>query len=211
MSLVVDGTVERGGFGRAVALTAEPGRPVGLTGPNGSGKSTTLRAIAGLDRLSSGRITLDDVVLDAPGVFVPAEERRIGVVFQDSRLFPHLSARDNVAFGLRCAGLSRRDALHRADDLLARVGATRVAERRPATLSGGEAQRVALARAVATGPRVLLLDEPFASVDAPSRPDLRAMLASLVRDLGICTLVVSHDERDLGDLVTDIVHLGPDR
>lgn len=211
MSLVLAGTVERGGFARAVSLTAEPGRPVGLTGPNGSGKSTTLRAISGLDRLSSGRITLDGTELDAPGVFVPAEDRRIGVVFQDLRLFPHLSARDNVAFGLRCAGPSRRDAHARAGELLAEVGASHVADRRPATLSGGEAQRVALARAFANGPRVLLLDEPFASVDAPSRTDLRGLVARMVRDRNICAVVVSHDARDLDELVTDIVHLGPDR
>jgi len=208
MSLVVDGVVARGAFSRVVSISIEPGRPVGLVGPNGSGKSTTLRAIAGLDRLASGTISLDGSVLDGADAFVPAELRGVGVVFQTMRLFPHLTALDNVAFGLRCAGASRHDARGQARRLLTSVGADHVADRRPATLSGGEAQRVALARALAPSPRVLLLDEPFASVDADSRPALRALLRSLVVGSGICSVIVSHDRADISDLTDVVVDLG---
>ena len=207
MTLVVDGVVIRGAFSRSISLRAEPGRPVGLAGPNGSGKSTILRAIAGLDRLGSGSISMGDRVLDDATRFIAAEERGIGVVFQDLRLFAHLTARDNVAFGLRCIGFSRHDARDQAHDVLRRVGASHVAGRRPGSFSGGEAQRVALARALAVSPSVLLLDEPFAAVDAPSRPGLRAVLREIAVGTEVCTVVVSHDPADLAELAAEVVEL----
>lgn len=209
MSLVVEGTVARGTFSRSISLRVEPGRPIGLVGPNGSGKSTILRAIAGLDRLASGSMMIDDRVLDDATRFVPAEERGIGVVFQDLRLFAHLNARDNVAFGLRCAGWSRAASRTRAENVLGRVGAINVADRRPGSFSGGEAQRVALARAIAVSPAVLLLDEPFAAVDASSRPGLRSLLREITFGTDVRTVIVSHDAADLAELATDIVDLSP--
>lgn len=211
MTLVLGGTVARGGFSRHVDLVVEQGRPMGLTGPNGSGKSTVLRAIAGLDRLDHGSIVLDGAALDSGSMFVPAEERLVGVVFQDLRLFPHLSALDNVAFGLRCRGTARGEARSRASVVLESVGADHLAHERPTSMSGGEAQRVALARALATSPRVLLLDEPFASVDAASRPSLRSLIASVTRGTTIHTVIVSHDEADLTELTDGIIRLDADR
>lgn len=211
MTLVLGGTVSRGGFSRHVDLIVEQGRPVGLTGPNGSGKSTVLRAIAGLDRLARGSIVLDGVALDSGSTFVPTEERSVGVVFQDLRLFPHLSALDNVAFGLRCADTPRAEARSRATSVLESVGAGHLADRRPASMSGGEAQRVALARALATSPRVLLLDEPFASVDAATRPALRSLIANVTGGTTIHTVIVSHDEADLTELTDGIIRLDADR
>ena len=207
MTLVVEGTVARGTFSRPVLLRVEPGRPVGLAGPNGSGKSTILRAIAGLDRMARGSIVLDGVVLDGSDVLVPTEERHVGVVFQDLRLFPHLTALDNIAFGLRCTGIGRTEARARARTFLDSVGAGHVADQLPASLSGGEAQRVALARALVTSPTVLLLDEPFASVDVASRPGLRQLIAALTRSGTMHTVIVSHDVDDLATLADEVVDL----
>lgn len=209
MTLSLVGTVARGDFARDMELTVEEGRPLGLVGPNGSGKSTVLRALAGLDRLARGSVMLEGAALDSGAVFVPAEDRRIGVVFQDLRLFPHLTALDNVAFSMRCAGIAGAEARSRALSLLTSVGADHVAGRRPAALSGGEAQRVALARALAMSPRVLLLDEPFASVDAASRPGLRTLIAGLTRGTTIHTVVVSHDRADIASLADVVVDIGP--
>jgi len=150
-----------GGFSLDVELTASAGRTVAVLGPNGAGKTTLLRALAGLLPLSAGRVVLGETVLDDPaaGVFVPPEQRPIGVVFQDYLLFPHLSAIENVAFGLRSRGMGRNQAHARAGEWLERVGLSQSASSRPAELSGGQAQRVALARALVSDPALLLLDE----------------------------------------------------
>lgn len=187
--------IERDAFTLGVELAAAAGETLAVVGPNGAGKTTLLRALAGLAPLDRGAIRLDGRVLDDPaaGVWVAPEARPIGVAFQDQRLFPHLDALSNVAFGLRAHGVARREAEARARQWLARVGVEAVATRRPQALSGGEAQRVALARALVLEPRLLLLDEPLSAVDAASRDSLRRDLAVLLREQGGAAVVVTHD------------------
>jgi molybdate transport system ATP-binding protein len=192
-----------------VTLEAARGEVIGLVGPNGSGKTTILRAIAGLRPLDAGRITLNGVVVDDPqdGVLVRPQERRVGVVFQDYRLFPHLSALDNVAFGLRAGGMGRREARRLALERLARLDLIDHADHRPAMLSGGQAQRVALARALVTKPDVLLLDEPLSAIDVESRARIRANLAARLRDFPGATILVSHDPADIAATASRTVTL----
>ncbi|MDQ1717780.1 MAG: molybdate transport system ATP-binding protein [Pseudonocardiales bacterium] len=168
---------------------------LGVLGPNGAGKTTLLRALSGLDPIASGEIVLDRQVLDSPesGAFVPAEQRQVGFVFQNYRLFPHLSVRDNVAFGPRSSGQSAAMARQVADGWLNRFGLLALADRKPARLSGGQAQRAALARALATDPRLLLLDEPLAALDAETRLSIRAELRRHLREYQGATLLVTHD------------------
>ncbi|MGW0602566.1 ABC transporter ATP-binding protein [Streptomyces sp. NPDC002640] len=184
--------VRRGDFLLDVALTAAPGEVVALLGPNGAGKTTALRALAGLTPLDDGHLLLDGRELSA----LPAENRPVGVVFQDYLLFPHLSALDNVAFGLRCRGLSRREARAEAARRLERMGLERHATARPRHLSGGQAQRVALARALATRPRLLLLDEPLAALDARTRLETRAALRRHLDEFEAVAVLVTHDPLD---------------
>ncbi len=195
-----------------VELTVRPGEVVALLGPNGAGKSSILRAVAGLRPLDRGRIALDDdggpaAVLDEPsrGLFVPPEQRPIGVVFQDYLLFPHLSALENVAFGLRARGTAKAAARRRAREWLDRVGVGDHAGRRPAQLSGGQAQRVALARALATTPRVLLLDEPLAALDAATRDDVRRDLRRRLAEFPGVRILVTHDPIDAYALADRVV------
>ena len=195
MSLSADIDLRLGRLHLMVWLHIETGEVVAIVGPNGAGKTTLLRALAGLVPLDSGRVEVDGEVLEdtAAGVRVLPEKRPIGVVFQDHLLFPHLSALENVAFGLRSRGQGRRQARARALAWLERVGLSEYATRRPRTLSGGQAQRVALARALVTEPRVLLLDEPLAAVDATARVELRrALRAELAAYTGV-RLLVTHD------------------
>jgi molybdate transport system ATP-binding protein len=179
-------------------LRVDDGEVVALLGPNGAGKTTTLRAVAGLRPLDAGRIELDGRVLDEPAAstFVPPEQRSVGVVFQDHLLFPHLSALENVAFGLRARGVRRREARAAARAWLDRMGLADVAGARPRTLSGGEAQRVALARALAVEPRLLLLDEPLAALDAGTRVRVRADLRRHLAAFPGGRLLVTHDPLD---------------
>ena len=190
--------VERATFRLDVDLSAAPGEVVALLGPNGAGKSTALRSLAGLEPASRSTIRLAGVVLDDPQRRIrrPPQQRRIGVVFQDYLLFDHLSARDNVAFGLRAQGASRRAARAVADQWLARVGLGDHARARPRSLSGGQAQRVALARALAFAPAALLLDEPLAALDARTRSDVRASLAAHLREFAGAAVIVTHDPLD---------------
>ena len=190
--------VDRGAFRLDLSLTVGPGEVVALLGPNGAGKTTALRALAGLLPLTAGHIALDGACLDDPSrrVFVPPEQRSIGVVFQDYLLFPHLSALDNVAFGPRCRGASRRVAREKAARWLERVGMAALAHAKPHQLSGGQAQRVALARALAVEPTLLLLDEPLAALDAQTRIDTRAHLHRHLADHSGATLIVTHDPLD---------------
>ncbi|MBU2662711.1 ABC transporter ATP-binding protein [Actinoplanes bogorensis] len=192
MSLAASITVRRDGFTLDVELTAEPGEVVALLGPNGAGKTTTLRALAGLLQLDAGEITLDGVRLDP----LPPEQRRIGVVFQDYLLFPHLSALDNVAFGPRCRRVPRAEARQNAQKWLDRVGLADHVRKKPRQLSGGQAQRVALARALASEPRMLLLDEPLAALDARTRLDTRAQLRGHLAAFPGATVLVTHDPLD---------------
>ena len=194
--LDVDVTWRRGDLDLDVALSADRGEVVAVLGPNGAGKTSLLRAIAGLDDGPAGRIDLDGRRLLGAGRAVAPERRGIGMMFQEHLLFPHLDVRDNVAFGLRCHG--RRPAVARAeaDVWLDRYGLGDLGERRPHELSGGQAQRVALARALAPRPRLLLLDEPLAALDATTRHDVRRELRRLLADHDGATLIVTHDALD---------------
>ncbi|WP_067812963.1 ABC transporter ATP-binding protein [Nocardia inohanensis] len=208
MTLHAELRVERGDFRLDIDVTAEPGEVVALLGPNGAGKSTALRALAGLLPLTGGRITVADRVWDAPpAVFVPAERRQAGVVFQDYLLFQHLSALENVAFGLRARGMRRAPARARAATWLERVGLADHMNRTPRALSGGQAQRVALARALATEPQLLLLDEPLAALDASTRLQVRADLAHHLSDYPGHTILVTHDPLDAMVLADRLVIL----
>lgn len=192
MSLDAHLVVRRAGFTLDLRLTADPGEVVALLGPNGAGKTTALRALAGLIPLDDGHIVLDGRRLEK----IEPEHRRIGVVFQDYLLFPHLSAVDNVAFGPRCRGTARTEARELALTWLERVGLTEHARKRPRQLSGGQAQRVALARALVTDPRLLLLDEPLAALDARTRLDTRAHLRGHLAAHPGATVLVTHDPLD---------------
>jgi molybdate transport system ATP-binding protein len=208
MTLVAEMRINRGSFALDLRLSAEPGEVVALLGPNGAGKSTALRALSGLIALTGGHIRLDEDTWDAPpAVFVPAERREVGVVFQDYLLFGHLSALDNIAFGLRARGIRRATARERAAQWLARVGLPDCAQRRPRALSGGQAQRVALARALVTEPRLLLLDEPLAALDAGTRLHVRSDLAHHLRDYPGYTVFVTHDPLDAMVLADRLVIL----
>ncbi len=218
--LVASVLVRRGGFVLDVGLRVANGEVVALVGPNGAGKSTLLRVLAGLMPMDRGRISLDGSVLAdtassggpgdpgrAPGrrVDVPAYRRPIGVVFQDYLLFPHLNVTDNVAFGLRSAGTAKAEARERARAWLERVGVAELARSKPSRISGGQAQRVALARALAVEPRLLLLDEPLAALDARTRLRVRGELRRHLGDFGGAAVVVTHDPVDAAVLADRLV------
>lgn len=195
MTLEVAVRLRHGALALDVGCEVRDDEVVALLGPNGAGKTTLLRAIAGLQAIEDGRVTLDGEVLEdsASGRYVPTERRSIGFVFQDYLLFPHLSVLDNVAFGMRARGASRAASAASARDWLERLGLTRYAGARPASLSGGERQRVALARALAPNPRVLLLDEPLAALDATTRVDVRHDLKKHLGSFAGYRVVVTHD------------------
>ena len=184
-----------GSFELDVDLRVAPGEVVAVLGPNGAGKTSILRGLAGLLPLDAGRVALDGVVLEEPAasVFLPSERRPIGMVFQDYLLFPHLTVVDNIAFGLRSRGTPRPAATATARQWLERVGLAAEAERKPGSLSGGQAQRVALARALATNPALLLLDEPMAALDASTRVELRRDLRRHLESFRGVRLLVTHD------------------
>jgi molybdate transport system ATP-binding protein len=193
MSLEADVELRLGALHLKIQLELAPGETVALLGPNGAGKTTILRVLAGLQPFDAGRVVLDGTVLDEGAVHVPPEARPIGMVFQDYLLFPHLSALENVAFGLRSRGVARAEARGRAGEWLERVGLAGYIGSRPRALSGGQAQRVALARALATEPRLLLLDEPLAALDASTRLETRRELRRQLAGYEGVRLVVTHD------------------
>jgi molybdate transport system ATP-binding protein len=193
----------------AVELTVADGETLALLGPNGAGKSTVLGMLAGLVRPDEGRATLGDQTLfDLPGTWRPPHQRGVALLAQDALLFPHLSVRDNVAFGPRSSGAGRADARERADKWMRRTATVEFADRRPNELSGGQAQRVAVARALAAEPRLLLLDEPLSALDVSVAAELRGTLAGVLA--GRTTVLVTHDALDaylLADRVA-VMHEG---
>ncbi|MDO3431613.1 ABC transporter ATP-binding protein [Rhizobium sp. CBN3] len=173
-----------------LSLTIEPGTLVTLLGPSGCGKTTTLRMLAGLEHPSAGKILIGgkDVTM------LPANERDVSMVFQSYALFPHMNARDNVAYGLESSGLSRKEAREKAEEGLALVGLAGMGHRLPAELSGGQQQRVAVARALVLEPQVLLLDEPLSNLDARLRRKVRTDIRQLQQRLGFTAVYVTHDQ-----------------
>lgn len=201
MTLLVHDVTHRFGAETAVdraSLDAAPGEIVCLFGPSGCGKTTLLRLIAGFERLQAGRVSLDGVVLAEPRRDTPPERRPIGFVFQDYALFPHLSVAANVGFGLK--GLSDSGRRSAVAEALASVELAGFEDRYPHQLSGGQQQRVALARAAARRPKALLLDEPFASIDAVLRRRLRADLRRMLKARAAATLIVTHDPEEAIEL-----------
>jgi iron(III) transport system ATP-binding protein len=193
-----------------VSLGLQPGQIGVLIGPSGCGKTSLLRAVAGLERCAAGRVVMDGRVLSdaAAGVHVAPEQRRIGMVFQDFALFPHLSVADNVAFGLH--GVAAAERARRVQQMLDLVGLAHAARRLPHELSGGQQQRVALARALAPRPGLLLLDEPFSSLDVDLRERLAHEVRQILKDSGTTALLVTHDQLEafaMGDEI-GVMHKG---
>jgi iron(III) transport system ATP-binding protein len=176
---------------RDADLCVERGELVALLGPSGCGKTTLLRLIAGFERPDGGEIRLDGVAVSGAGAWLPPERRRVGMVFQDYALFPHLTVAENVGFGV--PGRRRADRLRR---LLALVGLAGVEDRYPHELSGGQQQRVALARALAPEPSVVLLDEPWSNIDPLLRGTMRDELAAILRAIGVTVVLVTHDREE---------------
>jgi molybdate transport system ATP-binding protein len=204
--LRVDVSKQLGAFTLEAAFTSE-GRVTGLFGASGAGKTSLINMIAGLVKPDRGTIVLDDVTLDdrAAGLHVPAYRRRIGYVFQDSRLFPHLNVGQNLDYGRRMNRLEQDSAQHKRVIELLDIGA--LLDRRPGKLSGGERQRVAFGRALLSKPKLLLLDEPLGALDEERKREILPYLARLRDEAGIPMVYVSHDAAELRQLATQIVML----
>ena len=204
--LSVAATLRRDGFALDVAFDAAAG-VTALFGPSGAGKSTVIRLVAGLEAADSARIRIDDTVLDdtAAGRHVPPHRRRVGLVFQDARLFPHLSVRANLAYGRWfTARANRRIAREPVVEVL---GIGHLLDRAPATLSGGERQRVAIGRAMLASPRLLLMDEPLASLDAARRHEILPFIERLRDEFDIAILYVSHAVDEVARLAARVVRI----
>jgi len=195
--LELDGVTKRYGTETAVSdltLSVRDGELLTLLGPSGCGKTTTLRMLAGLERPSEGVISLADEEVAGPSTFVEAESRGVGIVFQDFALFPHLSVRENVAFGLTDRDDDAAD--ERVDDLLDLVDMPGMGDRSPDQLSGGQQQRVALARSLAPEPDILLLDEPFSNLDVRLRVEMREEVRRILKEAGVTAVSVTHDQEE---------------
>lgn len=195
--------------GLDVDVRVGAGETVALVGPNGAGKSSLLQLLAGALQPDRGRIRLGDEIVVDGEVRVPPHRRRVAYLEQRSLLFPHLSVRRNVEFGLRARGVDRGTARARAERELDAVGCLDLADRRPRELSGGQAQRIALARALATDPELLLLDEPLAALDARVAPELRRLLRDRLH--GVTTVLVTHDFLDVAAMADRVVELAQGR
>lgn len=183
-----------------ISLTVEPGQLVALLGPSGCGKTTTLRMIAGLEAPTDGDVRFDDDSV----VALPPHRRDIGMVFQRYVLFPHMSVERNISFGLRMRGMGRDEVRQRVDEILDVVQLVPQRDRFPSQLSGGQQQRVAIARTIVTDPRVLLMDEPLANLDAKLREEMRSFITELQKRLGITTVFVTHDQIEAIELADQI-------
>ena len=177
-----------------VSLDVRPGELLTFLGPSGCGKTTTLRTIAGLEEPTDGTITIGDEIVSGDGAFVPAERRDVGIVFQNFALFPHLTVRENIAFGL--SDVDSDDRAARVDELLELVEMTDHGEKTPDQLSGGQKQRVALARSLAPEPEVLLLDEPFSNLDVRLRVEMREEVRQILKEAGVTAVSVTHDQEE---------------
>lgn len=183
---------------KGASFTAENGSILALLGASGSGKTTLLRCVAGLIQPEIGHIRIgDDIVFDhEKRQIVPPEKRNIGLVFQSYALWPHRSVRENVGYGLKLRGVSKRERNERTQDILNNLGMGHLADRYPGELSGGQQQRVSLCRSLIYEPRVLLLDEPLSNLDAKLRDEARYFIRNLIRELGLCAVLVTHDQEE---------------
>ena len=181
---------------RGLDLTVRDGEVLCFLGPSGCGKTTTLRMIAGLERPSGGTVAIGGEAVSGPGLFVPPEKRRLGMVFQSYAVWPHLDVLGNVRFPLVTAGVSRSEADRRSKEALAQVQLEGLEARYPHQLSGGQQQRVALARALVAEPRVMLLDEPLSNLDARLREEMRDEIRALVKRIGVTVILVTHDQEE---------------
>ena len=184
-------------------LSIQKGDCIGLVGASGCGKSTLLRLIAGLEPLETGSITLDAQVLSAPKLSVPPEKRHIGMVFQNYCLFPHLSVRNNIAYGIR----QRQHKKERVNEMLALIDMQAHADRYPYQLSGGQQQRVALARSLAPKPKIILMDEPFSNLDTTLKQSVRQEVKAILQAENMTSIIVTHDLQDTEALCDDTVVL----
>ena len=189
------------------SLEVLPGRVLAVVGPNGAGKSTLLDLLCGLLKPDRGDLSIDGQVLVDSRHFVPAHRRRIGLLGQQPLLFPHLDVLGNVAYGPRAQRVRGAEAEARALEMLERLDAASLSSRKPGQLSGGQAARVALARALATRPRAMLIDEPFAAVDVEYTPRLRVAVKEALAEAGCPSIVVTHDPQDVKALADDIAVL----
>jgi spermidine/putrescine ABC transporter ATP-binding subunit len=181
-----------------ISLSINKGELVTFLGPSGCGKTTTLRLIAGLEVPDSGEIYINNILVSAPekGVFVPPHKRGIGMVFQNYAVWPHMTVFENIAYGLKLQKLPKEEIARRVKEALDLVGLSGLGDRYPTQLSGGQQQRVALARALVTRPQLLLLDEPLSNLDAKLRERMRFEIRSLVKNLGLTAVYVTHDQAE---------------
>lgn len=193
MTLHADIRLTLGDFSLNAQFEAHAGEPLALIGPNGSGKSTVAGALAGIRRLDSGSIECNGTIFDNGRRSLCPQRRQVGMVFQDRLLFPTMTVRDNVSFGLRARGMPKREAGRSAGRWLDRLDLTALADRRPGRLSGGQAQRVALARALAIEPEVLILDEPLAALDPESKPGIRRCIGGVLAEFAGVSVLITHD------------------
>lgn len=197
---------------QGIDLAVAPGEIVALLGPSGSGKSTLLRGLAGLERITSGRVLMDDDVVDGPGITArPVHRRRCGMVFQDGQLFPHRTVGRNIAYGLEAARVPQPERRARVAEMLRLVSLEGYEDRPVTTLSGGQAQRVALARSLATRPKLLLLDEPLSALDRALRERLAVDIRQILTSTSIAAVFVTHDHDEAATVADRIITIDAGR